>query len=228
MFHYPRLLLPRVVTREYLTLEATVENVGTGTADRTTLKYYQSSDLTIDSSDTEVGDSTVGSLPPSEYSEESDRFRAPNSAGTYYYYVCVDSVPGETDMSNNCSSRESVVVVGTIDLTVVFEVDDSDSNVWEGERFGLYAKVTNRGTGTADRTTLRYYRSPTPDISRSNSNEEPESDRVNSLDPDETDSESITIGAGSPGSYYYGACVDSVPGETDTTNNCSNGVQVVV
>ena len=26
----------------------------------------------------------------------------------------------------------------------------------------------------------------------------------------------------SPGTYYYGACVDAVPNESDTTNNCAS------
>ena len=30
------------------------------------------------------------------------------------------------------------------------------------------------------------------------------------------------------GTYYYGACVDAVPDESDTTNNCSSSVQVTV
>ena len=30
------------------------------------------------------------------------------------------------------------------------------------------------------------------------------------------------------GTYFYGACVDSVTGETDTANNCSASVQVTV
>ena len=30
------------------------------------------------------------------------------------------------------------------------------------------------------------------------------------------------------GTYYDGACVDAVAGESDTTNNCSGSVQVVV
>ena len=31
-----------------------------------------------------------------------------------------------------------------------------------------------------------------------------------------------------PGMYWYGACVDAVTDETDTTNNCSASVQVTV
>ena len=30
------------------------------------------------------------------------------------------------------------------------------------------------------------------------------------------------------GTYYYGACVDAVTDESDTTNNCSSSVQVTV
>ena len=41
--------------------------------------------------------------------------------------------------------------------------------------------------------------------------------------------ETIRLNAPSrPGSYYYGACVDGVPGETDTDNNCSAGLYVRV
>ena len=32
----------------------------------------------------------------------------------------------------------------------------------------------------------------------------------------------------SPGTYYYGACVDTVTAESDTTNNCSSSVPVTV
>ena len=31
-----------------------------------------------------------------------------------------------------------------------------------------------------------------------------------------------------PGTYYYGACVDAVAGESNTTNNCSRSVKVTV
>ena len=35
-------------------------------------------------------------------------------------------------------------------------------------------------------------------------------------------------GAAAAGTYYYGACVDAVADESDTTNNCSPSVQVTV
>ena len=218
----------QVVTREDITLEATVENVGTGIAARTTLRYYQSSDLTIDSNDIEVDRSTVDSLPPSEYSEESDSFRAPNLAGTYYYYVCVDSVPGETDMSNNCSTIGDGVTVLGPDL-IISSSRVSESRVVGGDSFILYATVRNQGAGDADSTTLRYYRSSDSIIDSSNDTEEDITDTVHSLDYRETDDEDTDITApSSTGTYYYGACVDPVPGEMDTTNNCSDAIMVTV
>ena len=44
-----------------------------------------------------------------------------------------------------------------------------------------------------------------------------------------TSAESISLNApSSAGTYYYGACVESVSGESDTNNNCSDGVSVTV
>ena len=44
-----------------------------------------------------------------------------------------------------------------------------------------------------------------------------------------TSAQSILLTAPSTaGKYYYGACVDAVPGESDTTDNCSTAVQVDV
>ena len=49
------------------------------------------------------------------------------------------------------------------------------------------------------------------------------------LDAAESGDESISLTAPSfAGTYYYGACVDAVSSETDTTNNCSAAVTVTV
>ncbi len=92
------------------TLSATVRNQGTGTSVSTTLRYYQSSNSTISTSDTEVGTDSVGGLSASGTSAESISLNAPSSAGTYYYGACVESVSGESDTNNNCSDGVSVTV----------------------------------------------------------------------------------------------------------------------
>ena len=54
-------------------------------------------------------------------------------------------------------------------------------------------------------------------------------DAVNGLSVSGASDESINLTAPSTaGTYYYGACVDPVSGESDTGNNCSSAVTVTV
>ena len=92
------------------TLQTTVQNQGAGEADATTLTYYRSTDATISTSDTPFGSDTVGNLNALATSTESISSTAPENAGTYYYGACVESVPGETNTDNNCSTGLRVTV----------------------------------------------------------------------------------------------------------------------
>ena len=98
-------------TGETFTLSAGLQNDGAGASAATTLRYYQSTDATIDTSDTEVGTDDVAALAAAERASESEELTAPDTAGTYYYGACVDSVAGESDTTNNCSSGLEVVVL---------------------------------------------------------------------------------------------------------------------
>ncbi len=92
------------------TLSATVRNRGGGQSPATTLGYYRSANATISSSDTQVGTDGVAGLAAGASSAESIDLTAPSQAGTYYYGACVDSVTGESDTGNNCSSGVRVTV----------------------------------------------------------------------------------------------------------------------
>ncbi len=208
------------------TLAATVENQGSASSGSTTLRYYRSADFTISSSDTAVGTDNVGGLNPSGTSPESISVTAPSTAGTYYYGACVDSVSGESNTGNNCSSAVTVTVSAAPDL-VVDTPTVSDSSPEVGESFTLAATVENQGSASSGSTTLRYYRSA--DFTISSSDTAVGTDNVGGLNPSGTSPESISVTAPSTaGTYYYGACVDSVTGESDTTNNCSSAVTVTV
>ena len=89
---------------------ATVRNRGNGQSAATTLRYYRSSNSTISSGDTQVGNDAVGGLAASATSDETVTLTAPSSVGTYYYGACVDSVSGESSTSNNCSDGVKVDV----------------------------------------------------------------------------------------------------------------------
>ena len=103
----------------------------------------------------------------------------------------------------------------------------SDSSPSAGASFTLRATVRNSGAARSAATTLRYYRSSDATISASDT--AVGTDPVSGLAASGTSAESISLTApSSAGTYYYGACVDAVSGETNTRNNCSNAVRVTV
>ncbi len=208
------------------TLRATVRNQGTGQSAATTLRYYRSSNRTISTRDTQVGTDPVGALGASRSSAESIRLTAPSAEGTYYYGACAAGVAGES-AGNNCSAGVRVRVEAASPDLVVQAASVSDSSLTPGQSFTLSATVRNQGTGASAATTLRYYRSDDPTISTGDT--QVGTDPVGTLAVSRTSAESIRLTApSSDGTYYYGACVATVDGESDTRNNCSSAVQVTV
>ena len=94
------------------TLHANVHNQGDEQAVATMLHYYRSNNSTITSSDTEVGADEIGALDASDSSAVSIELIAPTSGGpgVYFYGACVDSVSGESNTDNNCSSAVRITV----------------------------------------------------------------------------------------------------------------------
>ena len=95
---------------ESFTLSAAVRNQGNGLSASTTLRYYRSTDATINTGDTEVGTDAVSALTPAGTSDESISLTAPTTAGTYYYGACVDRVSGESNTQNNCSNAVALTL----------------------------------------------------------------------------------------------------------------------
>ena len=146
-------------------------------------------------------------------------------AGTWYVRV--------TGYSNNDTGSYTLRVDHTPDTPAAFpdlvveSVSVSDASLDAGASFTLSGRVRNGGDGAAEASTLRYYRST--DTSVSSSDTAVGSGAVGGLGAGASSSESINLTAPSgAGTYYYGACVDPVAGESDRANNCSNGVRVTV
>ena len=216
-------------TGEVFTFYAQVHNQGDGASASTTLRYYRSDNDTISTSDTEVGSNDIVALGPSEtWPPPSIGVNAPSLAGTYYYGACVDPVPGESNTQNNCSAAATVIADSTSPDLIVQSPSASNNNPDTGEVFTFYAQVHNQGDGASASTTLRYYRSDNDTISTSDT--EVGSNDIVALGPSETwPPPSIGVNAPSlAGTYYYGACVDPVPGESNTRNNCSRARTIVV
>ena len=165
----------------------------------------------------------MGALSASGSSAESISLTAPATAGSYYYGACVDMVTGESDTTNNCSSSVEVAVLEPVypDLEVrglTVDVDVETPRL--GGSFSMAAILENSGDGPSATTMLRFYRSADKTITRADTQEA--TVEVSPLEAGERHRQEVDITAPSTeGTYYYGACVDPVPEESDTSNNCS-------
>ena len=215
------------------TLSATASNAGDGESAATTLRYYRSTDGTITTSDREVGTDAVAGLAASGSDSHSVELVAPSAPGPYYYGACVETVAGESDTANNCSTAVQITVLltdtqiqGSPDLEVGTPTV-SDRSPETGASFTLSATVSNAGDGESVATTLRYYRSTDGTITTTDT--AVGMDAVGALGASGTSAQSISLTApATAGTYYYGACVDAVTDESDTTNNCSSSVTIAV
>ena len=230
------------------TLSATVSNTGAGESAATTLRYYRSADAAISASDTELGTDAVKALAASGTSAASVDLTAPSTAGAYYYGACVDTVTGESDTTNNCSTSVQVTVVEqqsqrypdlTVGSTSLSASDRSDQvrqfeviltglyRAIPGETFNVSSTATNAGDGESAATTMRFYRSS--DITITPADTLVGTAAVEALGASESARKTLSTTAPSTlGRYYYGACVDAVTDESDTTNNCSASVTLDV
>ena len=110
---------------------------------------------------------------------------------------------------------------------VVLGANVDESSPEAGEAFGFVATVHNQGDAQSAVTTVRYLRSTNSTITTADALQGTEA--VGPRDPNTNYSATIRLTApAAVGTYYYGACVDGVPGESDRANNCSESVEVKV
>ena len=129
--------------------------------------------------------------------------------------------------SDNWTVGYTTSAAAAPDLTVDTPTINPGGQLTPSQSFTLATVVRNVGAGNSVATTLRWRRSTNSIITTS----DPEvgTDGVRALAANGTSTESISLTAlATPGTYYYGATVDSVINESDVTNNASGAVTVVV
>ena len=110
---------------------------------------------------------------------------------------------------------------------VVEAVQAEPVTVAPGAEFKLYATLKNSGTQESTATTLRYYRSTDDVISTEDT--QLASAKRDPLAANDIIRRYLNVTAPTtPGTYYYGVCVDNVTDESNTDNNCSEAVSVTV
>ena len=234
---------------ESFEIQTRIWNKGTAVSGATTLRYYLSTDDTISTADTEGGSDRVdalsgrGASATRRRADLSQTLTAPDTPGVHYYGVCIDAVTDEADTTNNCSQAIAVTVEApppapamSADPMLIPRPEAPDlvinsgrvdrSTIKQGQGVRLHITLTNRGMRAAPATTIRFYRSLDATIS-------PEAD---------TELRAVPVGGLGPGSsyttwallpspfsvgvFYYGACLDAVESEFDTTNNCSDAIEI--
>ena len=213
-------------------LETLIRNHGTAASTPATLSYYVSPDDTISRADTEIKTETVPRIAAGGTLERSVHLTAPDTPGTYYHGVCVNTVAAESDTTHNCSSATAITVKGA-DVMIFDAPQLSKNTLKSGETLSVNTRVWNRGRIPSPQTTLRYYLSEDETLSLDDT--EVASDTVpplsgRSAHPSRrrTDLSKTLTAPETSGTYAYIVCVDATPGDTDTLNNCSQPIPITV
>ena len=250
IFDAPQVSKNTLKSGETLSVNTRVWNRGRIPSPQTTLRYYLSEDETLSLDDTEVASDTVpplsgrGAHPSRRRADLSKTLTAPETSGTYAYIVCVDATPGDTDTVNNCSQPIPITVEAQAPTSMIPPTTKRDTpqiqgpdlvipsarvespTVMIGGGVRLHITLTNQGTNAAPATTIRYYRSLDATISAADT--ELRAVNVGQLNPGEIIAPwALLLSPTVSGAYYYGACVDAVASESDTSNNCSSGIKVI-
>ena len=216
-----------------LTLSATVLNIGHGAAAATTLRYYQSTDATITTADTVVGTAAVAGLAAGGKQQRVGG----DQCAVNLRHLLLRRVRG-------CRGRgvrhdEQLLVVGhghgRRERARPTGASRPDRGRGLGERHqpDCGFNVDPLGDGIEYRRGSRrgHDAALLPIDGRHNHHSGYGGRHGRGGGPRRrgSSSESVEISAPSTsGTYYYGACVDAVAEESDTTNNCSSSTSVTV
>jgi len=180
--------------------------------------------------DVQIDDQSTFTSPVQQAAPVNSDYTATTLAdGLYYWRVRTRNTDNGCNITSNWSAARSFTIAtasGGGDL-VVHSPAVSQGSLQPGASFTFSAVVANQGSGPAPSSILRYYRSTNDIISEFDT--ELGTAPVTTLGSDGTSSESIDLDAPTTtGTYYIGACVDEVSGETNNLNNCSSGVAITV
>ena len=103
----------------------------------------------------------------------------------------------------------------------------SENVLLPGQDFNLSVTVYNKGEDKSSGSSLYFYQSSDSNIDASDT--PVGTNAMPSLSGGGESEQTITLTAPNEnGTYYYGACVDAVAGESDRSDNCSSSIEVVV
>ena len=110
---------PSALAGDTISIQATVTNIGSATADATTIRIYRHEQETTRPTTGGIREANTTSTPtlaPNKSVQVTSTHQAPTApailgARTYYYYVCLAPLSGEQTTDNNCSSTPAIINV---------------------------------------------------------------------------------------------------------------------
>ncbi len=112
------------------------------------------------------------------------------------------------------------------DLTIS-SLNTSSNEMFFGESFSVSTQISNSGAGASPATALRFYLSNDATIDTSDT--EIGSSMIAGIMAGQISPNTSSVQAPeSEGSFFFGACVDTVDGESNATNNCSASVPLTI
>ncbi|NET56476.1 MAG: hypothetical protein F6K47_09985 [Symploca sp. SIO2E6] len=149
-------------------LSGYVKNQGSATATSSYLKYYLSTDTSLSSSDTYLGQDYVRRLRSGRSSYESHYARLSSSlqSGNYYLLWQADSTGrvAEGNESNNVGYR-SINITDAPKPDLVVQSQSAPTSAQAGSTIRLTGYVKNQGSATATSSYLKYYLSTDTSLS---------------------------------------------------------------
>ena len=108
---------PSAIAGDTISIQATITNIGSATADATTIRVYRHEQETTRPTTggiREANTATTPTLAPNKSVQVTSTHQAPTApsilgATTYYYYVCLAPLSGEQTTNNNCSSTPAII-----------------------------------------------------------------------------------------------------------------------
>ena len=204
-------------------LKARIINNGNAESSPTRIKYYQSTDETIDSTDKEIGDLFLEIVAVNRATDKELEVTSV-SIGNLYYGACIMPSGQENDLDNNCSSTILVIVteIKKPDLAIQ-NFSTPKSEVAIGESFSLKAMIINNGNAESNPTRIKYYQS-----SANTSNREIGDLFLEVLAANSTTDKEFDVTVDSIGNFRYWSCILTNIQESNNHNNCSRFIFVKV
>ena len=228
---------PKAATQgQAINVTSTIKNVGTGSADPSTTRYYLVPSGGTGKIDLK-GKPPVPALDPGDTFTGRDtvKVRAETAPGDYFLQACADTlkVLAEKDENNNClTSVKTINVTVRPDLVVTAAAIASPTPeiVPLGTLITVEFEVTNKGEGPAAESAMRFFLVDTTTGVTKDLKGHP---TVGDLASGKFSSRKSTVKVFTdtlPGTYGLKACADynELVAETDEENNCLMAKETIV